>query len=125
MKFKIKGKEYQAFKGWAAVKNFAIRHEPKFETFIDVITHFKDMDYERPTIAMINDFGLLMFCFLERGSHKDDEILDLSIDDIIDWLGETKNFNNALKLLHDSFGETEIKESELAEVSDEDPKKNG
>jgi len=103
MELKIGDKVYPVQPGWAAIRNYCVLHDPPLE-FHEAFDHFKGMDFNKVTTGMIYDFGLLLFCFIERGCKKKGIENDLTTEDLIDWIGTDKQINPIIELLFQSYG---------------------
>ena len=82
----INSKEYPTLARYSAIKMFCDKKGLDFFEFPNLL-----MDYGigkedfKPTSQFIDDMSLLMWCFLQRGAEVNHQILDLSVNDILDW----------------------------------------
>lgn len=98
---KIENKEYPVLPGWAALKMFGSKRGMEFH---ELFEYLRGLDFNKPTNQFLDDMALLAFCFIERGCHKHDKINDLTLDDLIDWIGKEMRLNEIIALLFDSYG---------------------
>ena len=105
MKIKILGKDYPAQPGWAAIKNYCKLRNPQLE-FYEVPANIQAFaqGFDNTTVQMLEDMGLLIWCFIDRAQKKNNVENNLSVDDVIDWLGKEKKLDTMVKLLFESFG---------------------
>ena len=103
MILKFGKKEYRPHPGWAAIKHYCALHNPPVE-FYEAFDHFKSVKFDNPTNAMLDDFGLLLWCFIDRGCKVDGKDNELTVDDVIDYIGQTKDISSLVILLYQSYG---------------------
>jgi len=120
MELIVKNKKYQTKSGWAAIRNYCALHKPPVE-FYEAFDHFKELNFDKPSVTMLDDFALLLWCFIDRGCKINNVENDLTVEDMIDWIGESKNISPVVVLLYESFG---VDVSQPGDIINEKDKKH-
>lgn len=104
MKFvKINDKKYPASPGYSPLKLFCAKRENQLE-FHEMFDHLSKLNFDKITIQLLDDFGLLLWCFIERGCEIMHQENDLTVNDCIDFIGKEKYAPEIIELLYESFG---------------------
>ena len=128
MELEINGHVYKPKSGWAAIRNYCALHKPQVE-FYEAFDHFKELNFDKPSNEMLDDFALLLWCFIDRGCKYANTDNDLTVDDVMDYIGEKKNIAPVIMLLYESYGVdvAKVDLSDKPNISDDEKeiKKNG
>ena len=112
--FEINKKKYLASPGYSPIKLFASKKNLEFH---EVFEYLGGLDFEKTTNQLLDDFSLLLWCFIERGCEIEKVENDLTLNDCIDYIGQTKCVPEIVDLLYKSFGvELKIKSGKTKEV---------
>lgn len=114
--FIINEKKYFASSGYSPIKLFASKKSLEFH---EVFEYLGSLDFEKTTNKLLDDFSLLLWCFIERGCEIEKVENDLVLNDCIDYIGQTKCVPEIVDLLYRSFG-VELKDKK----EDKKEKKN-
>jgi len=103
---KINGKDLPVLARYSAIKMFCEKKGIDFFEFPELLMSYGiDKPDFRPNTKFIDDMALLMFAFLERGAEASGEVLDLKVNDVIDWFLDG-NLNVIFELITESQGQS-------------------
>lgn len=86
---RINDKDYPVLARYSAIKIFCDKKGIDFFEFPELLASYGlDKKSFKPSSEFADDMVLMMWSFLERGAEASNQVLDLKLNDILDWFLE-------------------------------------